>query len=142
MLNHQQQKILFITSFIGLSIIYYSKYRCNHKDFRDPLTYGNKWCSICDGWSISHFLLFCILGYYFPKEFKFTMILGIFWEMLEWIISHTNSKNFIILDKLRGISTCKLTTDDTINEHWFYAKYTDLLMNMSGFIVGSKLMHR
>ena len=119
---------------IAITIILYSKYRCNNEKFVDPLTTGNKICSICDGWSILHFTLFMICGYLFPKEFIFTTLCGILWELLEYLVSNTE---YSIFDVLRGISQCKLTDNDTIGEHWFYSKYTDIILNILGFIVGS-----
>lgn len=35
---NQEHEILFIMGLCALSIIMYSKYRCNHPEFKDPLT--------------------------------------------------------------------------------------------------------
>ena len=129
---NQEQKIIIIMISCALFIIMYSKYRCNHPEYKDPLTKGNKLCTVCDGWSISHLLFFMFLGYNFPKKFQFIMIIGIIWELLEYLVSNTNIK---IFDFLRGVSTCKISTD-TLDDHWFYSKWSDLVMNLIGFIAG------
>jgi|ETNvirnome_6_100_1030635.scaffolds.fasta_scaffold02491_7 hypothetical protein len=128
-------KILISTGLVGFGIISYSKYRCKNSNFTDPLTRGSSICSFCDGWSISHFLFYMLLGYKFPKELVFTMILGLIWESVEWATSHTNWK---ILSSMRGVSQCNVGTD-TIGDHWFYAKFSDLILNFLGFMIGIKL---
>lgn len=136
-------KILISTSLVGFGIISYSKYRCKNPNFVDPLTRGSSICSFCDGWSISHFLFYMLLGYKFPKELVFTMILGIMWEGVEWATSRTNWK---ILSSMRGVSQCNVSGEgsteertDTIGDHWFYAKFSDLILNFLGFMIGIKL---
>ena len=72
----------YIMYLLPLCFIFpYGKYRCTHKDFKDPLEtslfFG------LDGWSGTHVLFFLMMGYLFPKSFILSMLLGISWELFE-----------------------------------------------------------
>ena len=144
-------QILSLCFVVAMSIMTYSKYRCKNPNFIDPLTNGSSLCSFCDGWSISHFMFYGLLGFLYPTRMKLIMSLGVGWEMFEWAVSHTDVK---ILNVFRGVSQCKITSGegegeggggdarpDTIDEHWFYAKPTDIMMNFMGFYLSRRYFH-
>ena len=72
----------FLLFFIPLFFIFpYGKFRCTNKDFKDPLE--NKLLFELDGWSMTHYLFFMLVGFIYPKKFISAMILGIIWELFE-----------------------------------------------------------
>lgn len=76
-----------------------------------------------------------ILGFLFPKRYYFIILSGMLWELLEYITQHTNLK---FMDHIRGLSLCKGSLSDG-KKHWWYAKWTDLVMNLLGFMTGAKI---
>ena len=72
------------------------------------------------GWSISHFLLYSIIGFVVP-DFYWILILGVVWEVFEYIMGVVFNKK-------------KYWTSGGIS-----GQMTDLIMNVLGFIVGGYL---
>ena len=112
----------------------YGTYRCNHPDFKDPLTYslieGEPWNRFLDGWSISHYLFYAILAYYFPSYWFYLFLLGAVWEGVE----------AIFYDHPFYLSDCKYIIDTDANQRgsgrFWYGKWEDLIMNTLGIITG------
>lgn len=131
-------KVIYCCLICALLIIVYSNYRCKHPDFQDPIQkhpFGKMNGIIgemSDGWSISHFLFFALLGYKYPSQFRVATLMGLLWEGFEWCTSNTQIK---ILSKMRGLSLCHSDS----GEHWWYSKYTDIIMNISGFLIGKAI---
>ena len=126
---------------------------------------GNDTCSYCisvgnngqiTGWTISHFVLFFILGIICPNNFTFILIAGISWEILELIIEYHNKvlNNSLskLITKLTTISDKKITSDEFW--HYYYGKshnssgfywsssggtgqVLDVIMDLLGYITGS-----
>jgi hypothetical protein len=127
------------TGAMALFIIMYSKYRCQHPEFKDflggyPL---GRWpgplLQMADGWSISHFGFFALLGLAFPKTWILALSLGAVWEGLEFA---TQYSTISILDKMRGLAVCKNNHDTAGQSFFWYAKWTDLIMNGGGLALG------
>lgn len=72
------------------------------------------------GWSISHFLLYSVIGFIVP-DFYWILILGVVWEVFEYIMGVVFNKK-------------KYWTSGGIS-----GQMTDLIMNVLGFIVGGYL---
>ena len=109
------------------TIFIYGKYRCDHKDYKDPLQfhiYGD-----LDGWSLTHFTFYFLLGYFFPNYVYYSFILGVLWELFEDYSGKYEPK---ILD---GWGFCSVHTDRQDGK-WWYGKTTDILMNTLGLYVG------
>lgn len=82
------------------------------------------------GWAISHFLLYTVLGFFFPQYFLFCMVAGIIWEMIEYLACYFNksSSNFV-----------RLSDADIFYKEWWNGNLMDIVFNFSGFIFGSGL---
>lgn len=72
------------------------------------------------GWSISHFLLYSVIGFTVP-DFYWILILGVAWEVLEYIMG-------IIFNRKKYWTSTGIS-----------GQITDLIMNALGFIVGRYL---
>jgi len=123
--------ILFLIPLIFIFL--YGNYRCTHKTFKDPLekTIG---INGLDGWSLTHFFFFMTVGYLFPYTIFQTMILGILWELFEhiygkhrpgWLGGYGGACNNMATDKEHG--------------NWWYGKWSDIMCNLIGFLIGSSI---
>lgn len=72
-----------------------------------------------DGWGISHFILYFVLGYLYPGNLLLFTLIGVIWEFIEQCV-HVKS----------------LYDDDPIKEKWWVGKVTDIGMNSFGLILG------
>jgi glycopeptide antibiotics resistance protein len=70
--------------------------------------------------------------YLFPNNYIFIWILGVCWEIVE----------FIFKDHPFYFSDCKykLTTDK--NEGWWYGRYEDIIVNTLGILLGYFLANK
>ena len=120
-----------------LSIFIYGKYRCdnyhknNNVDRLEFNLFKNSHKFGLDGWSITHFTLFFIIGFFYPQIFIITISLGILWELFETFIG-IYKPTFI-----KGFGFCTLT--DNKYKVWWYGKWSDLVVNLLGFLCGSYL---
>lgn len=73
-----------------------------------------------DGWGISHFILYFILGYLYPNNLLLFTLIGIMWEFIEQCV-HVKS----------------IYDDDPIKEKWWVGKMSDIGMNSFGLILGN-----
>ena len=125
--------IFIVPVIIGL----YGRYRCNHiKDHKDVLEWelfkGSSKTFNLDGWSVSHFLLFMIMGYFFPQTLLLSMLLGASWELFETYVGKYKPA------MIQGMGFCGSPTSHK-GKVWWYGKWSDLIMNFLGFIVGRYL---
>lgn len=123
---------LLIGVFFGLvvaTIVGYGTFRCTQKDYVDPLTKSllpAPFDGFTDGWAFLHFACFCLITYLFPQHYILIWILGVSWEIIE----------FIFKDHPFYFSDCKykLTTDK--DEGWWYGRYEDIIVNTLGMYLG------
>ena len=81
--------------------------------------------------SISHFLLWFIIGLLFPNHYVLALILGIIWELLEVIfVEQKHIYNFL---KKYWLLPERYWNEKKTN------KGMDLILNMSGYFVGSSI---
>ena len=112
-----------------LFIFPYGKYRCNHKEFKDPLE--TQLFLGLDGWSAAHFFFFMLIGYLFPKTFTISLIIGICWELFEHLYGKHRP------GWLGGYGDCMDLASDRDTGNWWYGKWTDIVCNSAGFILGA-----
>jgi len=111
-------------------IVLYGSLRCKG-DFVDPLTFsplGAPWDKFVDGWGLSHFIFYGILGYLFPQKLIFISLVGIGWELTEMIFK----------DHPFYISKCKYVTSDN-EPGWWYGRWQDIVMNTLGMVLGASI---
>lgn len=130
MFDKNHIKILFICTCIIFVTILYQLFLCNSDLGYDPLEKIHLGVGDIDGWSLTHFIFFFFLGYFFPKYYLFILTLGIIWEIIEYITGIINQKNKVTL-------ICDLTRIK--RDSWWYSKVSDIFVNIAGFIVGASL---
>ena len=115
-----------------LFIFPYGKFRCTHKNFKDPLESSLFWG--LDGWSITHFLWFMILGYIYPETFILSTMVGISWELFEHYYGEKRP------GWLGGYGDCHDLASDRKDGNWWYGKWSDIICNTIGFLIGQYTM--
>ena len=132
MFKHKINWVYYISFIIPVVLIgTYGKYRCNNKTFKDPLEkqiiFG------LDGWSVTHFVFFMIMGYLYPNTIIQTTSLGIIWELFEHLYGKHRP------GWLGGYGDCNDLATDKEGGNWWYGKWTDIVCNMAGFLIGRGL---
>ncbi len=92
-------------------------------------------CTGCDGWAVTHFILYVLFGYLYADKHLFFLVLSIGWELIEtYIGTHKimiNGKRFVLIGDQDG--TGNITGDDNA---WWYGRISDVAFNMLGYIIG------
>jgi len=100
--NSQFRNIIFLY-FIGiilwLSIVFYREYYN-----KDVLILRKNFIDKCNGWCVGHFFHYMLLGYFAPVYWKYLIIIGIIFELIE-----------IPLNKLSKFIDGKLIQDPITN---------------------------
>jgi hypothetical protein len=120
--------VLIISLICIIFIISYGTYRCKTPEFADPLTYAltNAYGldKYLDGWGLSHFFFFMLLGYLYPKYVVFSFVLGCVWELVEYSMK----------EHPFYLTACELKTHK--GEGWWYGRWQDIVMNSAGLAIG------
>jgi hypothetical protein len=127
--------LLFISPIL---VIFYGWYRCkNIKDHKDILEFsliGDSNKIGVDGWLLSHYIWFLVIGYIYPKMMRLSLLLGVLWEVFEWYVGEYKPKFLLNLGFCSSPSGAKKR-----NNVWWYWKWQDLIVNPLGFISGKYL---
>jgi hypothetical protein len=124
-INDTRIKIFCILFIIAIILHLYKFCICKFNK-KDIFSINKDKSLIVNGWATSHFLINFLLGYFFGDEVVFAFILGVLWEMYEFIYSLNPP---IIIDIYKNI--CKNETENII----LYNPY-DIFINSSGLILG------
>ena len=120
------------------TIFIYGKIRCMYPDYKDVLIYEP--IKGIDGWSLSHFFTFTILGTLYPNTFLLSLLMGILWELFEFILGVIKPKILKgITDCHRGDSKSYLSNDQK-DGYWWYGKWEDIFFNTLGFLFGKYII--
>ena len=120
----------YIIHSIPLIIIFlYGKYRCKNTNFKDPLEHK---VLELDGWSMTHVTWFTIVGYLYPENITASFVIGVLWEIFEHLYGKKRP------GWLGGYGDCEnLQSDKNDDGNWWYGKWSDLLCNLCGLLLGS-----
>ena len=115
-----------------LMVFAYGKYRCDyitkHKDILEFNLFPNSHKLGVDGWSLTHFTLFLVIGFLYPGTFLITMLLGLLWELFETYVGIYKPS------VIKGLGFCQLSSNRY--KVWWYGKWSDPIVNMLGFLTG------
>ena len=107
------------------------------KDIMNKTLFESKWLGKLCGengqycsWPISHFLLYLFLGIACPRIWPFLFVLGIVWEIIEWIIG-----SFLRKNEAEG-KVSKIVVKNQYNQEWVTGKWSDLIFNGAGLALG------
>lgn len=111
---------------------------------KDPLArrlYHHPVCQEVDGWSVSHFLFFGLLGFFYPGQHAQFFVAGVLWEVVETCLGQnelqvSGRRLQLVGDQdAEGVST----GDDAA---FWYGKESDIVMDVAGYAAGSALAER
>tara|TARA_B100000035_G_scaffold297511_1_gene290347 strand:+ start:126 stop:566 length:441 start_codon:yes stop_codon:yes gene_type:complete len=126
--------------FVVLLIIIYGQFRCAFPKFNDPLSIHGM--IYVDGWLLSHFIVFTLAGYFYSNKFYLAVILGILWEIVEYLLG-VNTPRFLKCKnqdkskpKFQYLHKNKDKTLAEKNDAWWYGRYEDIVVDTLGFITG------
>lgn len=118
--------ILFILICCGLLIYWYGKVVTLHLRGEDVLKTTIIPGTEIDLWSLSHFVLFAILGYYFPCYIPYLLVFAAAWELVEHLTGDPSWR--------REYLGLEVKTD------FWYAKISDIMVDTFGLLVGYLLI--
>ena len=128
----RNKSLIVLLLLVILTIFLYGKFRCVFTNYVDPLEHNVN--IYIDGWLITHYVLFIIIGFNFPKAFYFAMIMGILWEIFEHIIGEYKPS---ILNNITNCNRKSFTNFSEPNgRYWWYGKKEDIIINFLGFVTG------
>ena len=111
----------YITLIIVACIIgCYGRLRFSVPNFKDPLQTKLPGTPI-DGWVISHFVMYAILGHLYPSKLPLLFCIGVGWEIIEFWLDSISRE----CDGVTGI--CK---------QFWYGQWLDIWVNFVGLITG------
>jgi hypothetical protein len=117
---------LCIISFIFI----YGKIRCDYKGYYDPLQFKLPFWDL-DGWSVTHFIAFTLLGFVYPEYTMISMMYGILWELFEFYYGYFQPQF------LANWGHCVIPNSSSTGSIWWYGKMSDFVMNGSGLLLGN-----
>lgn len=117
-------KLLIMYSYFGIAyLIHIYQFLLCTFELEDIISF--KLNSLISGWSFLHLILNLFIGFLFPNDIIFASILGIIWEIYEYLYS----KNILHLQDLYK-KICKNTSNITLHN-----KY-DIVVNIFGLLLG------
>ena len=124
-----------VGSIAPIIVFFYGWYRCSHiKEHKDILEFSlikNSKKYGVDGWLLSHYLFFVMMGFIYPNTLRISVIMGLVWELFEWYCGVYKPKC------LEGIGFCKSPSGaKQRGKVWWYWKWQDPIANTLGFITG------
>jgi len=87
---------------------------------------------IVDILSVQHFMIFFFLGVYWKKKYRAALFLGIFWEILEYLMITNEPTRSFILDNW---FVPEKYIHDTLKH-----SITDIIVNMIGYHIGNLII--
>ena len=116
-------------------VFFYGYYRCenikSHKDILEFSLFKGSNKNGIDGWLLSHYLLFVLVGFLYPNTMRLSVSAGLLWELFECYVGLYKPQF------LEGIGYCKSPSGAKKNgKCWWYWKWQDPIANALGFITG------
>jgi hypothetical protein len=90
-----------------------------------------------DWWSISHALLFGIMGFIIPNFHTTFFLLGTGFEIFEDMLSGDQTTQLV--DCMNGSNKSNIMCKFSINDDYWYAKWDDIFVNLAGYTIGSSI---
>lgn len=148
--NNKKGIFLFIILFLLWSIVIGKNCPCDKKS--KYLCIRHEYYGV----QMNHFILFIIIGFIFPSYFFTFMILGIIWELYEYILDHNEaivnkyiggclserphnslSKNYIFKGETKYLNPIdRFFNIQNSKNHMWHGSVAELVPNVGGFIIG------
>jgi len=131
-------KYLLVGSIAPIIVFMYGWYRCKniktHRDILEFSLFKNSKEYGVDGWLLSHYTFFIMMGAIFPNTMRASFLAGLLWEIFEWYCGVYKP------EWLEGIGFCTSPSGAKKNgKVWWYWKWQDPIANLLGFMTGKYL---
>ena len=108
---------------------------------RDPLAqplFNHPICQEIDGWSVTHFLFFGLLGLFYPGQHLQFFVIGYLWEIVETALGQNKIEVSGTRLQLEGELYPEGRPTGNSDAYW-YGKESDVIADMFGYCIGSSL---
>lgn len=133
MLNENSFNILVILTYVAILLHIFAFVRCTLNKYNiniDIMSMNKKNSKIFNGWALSHLLLYVYIGYHYPDNYLFVIIIGILWEIYEYNFS----TNDIFINNIY-IGLCGIED----GYHQMIHNIYDPFINLLGYYIGIQL---
>ena len=107
------------------------KGRLTRKDWMNRTIFTNPGGGAISWWPISHAVLNFALGFIFPHEWRFILISGILWELIEVVFGYV-TRNHPIRKRSPNNSKPRVQYE----EQWWQGSFQDVVFNALGLTAG------
>lgn len=122
--------VIIIVYFVLLRLAY-PRDKVIHKDIMNVKIFDAPLENCCSAWPISHFILFAVLGFAFPKCGVPVLTLGVGWELFEVALSSVNT-----IDRQGTRMEGANSSEVEYSQNWWAGSFKDIFMNFAGFGFG------
>jgi hypothetical protein len=121
-----------------LFIVAYGSFirRMKMKDHLARRIYHHPICQDIDGWSVSHLLLFGLLGVLYPGHHLQFLLIGIGWEVIETALGQNRFEVSGRRVQLVGDQDAEGNMTGKDDAYW-YGKESDIVVDIFGYSLGS-----
>jgi len=131
--NKSETVSVCLTMCVSIMFIFsYGKFRSIYPNYKDPLMNSLGLWNL-DWWSIIHLTWYAYMGYQYPQCDLLVLGLGVGWEGFEHYLG--KSRPAI----MGGFGDCPDNINIQNHTHWWYGRFSDMVMNAIGFYTGSML---
>ncbi len=122
--------IAVLIVFIYSLLLKYSKYNTSKTEgiVAKILYFNSKWEDVF--WQMTHFVLFFILGFFFPSCDIVIIALGVIWELLESALGQFMPRIF----RSTQFKSCR--SGDLEKYQWWHGSAIDIMIDIIGFYIG------
>lgn len=134
---------LYIIVVIVIIVYGYIIRKTQTKDFLEKKVIDHPSCPGFDGWAVTHFFFFALLGLLYPGQHLQFAIIGLAWEGVEHFLG-TNKIETSSGKRLQLVGDQDEDGRPTgNNDSWWYGRFvTDTSFDMAGYIVGSSIAQK
>jgi len=129
---------ILIISFVLIIVYYVARISTGQEE--DPLNrkvLDIPWLGgCCSWWPVLHFVMYAILGFYFPQCFLLLVIIGIAFEFFETGMGHVLQRCGVGDDVTLPPSP---SPDVEYGRLWWYGSPKDVFFNIAGLLTGISL---
>jgi hypothetical protein len=130
--------IVVLLVFSGVFIIVGHKYR-DQVQLVLKKNFANLPDDNIDGWSISHLVLYAIIGFIKPNYHLTAFTIGAVFEVFEdYMAADKNTQLVNCSEPFKENGTRKFFCNGRQDDYW-YAKHSDIFWNLLGYTIGSAI---
>ena len=127
---------LYIVIILVIILYGYFLRRTKTQDFLARRIYHHPVCQEIDGWSITHFLFFGLLGVLYPGHYLQFFVVGVLWEVIETGLGQNRIEFSGKRLQLVGEQDDEGNSTGDESAYW-YGKESDIIMDVAGYVLGS-----